>query len=137
MEVRSARFLVGRTAPASRSSAANARASFATFRASLRCVFSTETVTSTGKRPFHPWGCARGDPEYTETMATLETPEKHQGLLDELLAEIADYEWPVDRELVTRAFAFAAAAHEGQQRRSGSEERRVGKECRSRWSPYH
>jgi len=54
-------------------------------------------------------------------MATLETPEKHQGLLDELLAEIADYEWPVDRELVTRAFAFAAAAHEGQQRRSGSD----------------
>jgi guanosine-3',5'-bis(diphosphate) 3'-pyrophosphohydrolase len=54
-------------------------------------------------------------------MATLETPEKHQGLLDELLAEIADYAWPVDRELVTRAFAFAAAAHEGQQRRSGSD----------------
>jgi GTP pyrophosphokinase len=54
-------------------------------------------------------------------VATLETPEKHQGLLDELLADIADYEWPVDRELVTRAFSFAAAAHEGQQRRSGSD----------------
>jgi guanosine-3',5'-bis(diphosphate) 3'-pyrophosphohydrolase len=54
-------------------------------------------------------------------MATLETPEKHHGLLLELLAEIADYDGPVDRELVTRAFAFAAAAHEGQQRRSGSD----------------
>ena len=26
---------------------------------------------------------------------------------------------------------------EGLARREGSEERRVGKECRSRWSPYH
>jgi guanosine-3',5'-bis(diphosphate) 3'-pyrophosphohydrolase len=54
-------------------------------------------------------------------MATLETPEKHHGLLLELLADIRDYNGPVDRELVTRAFAFAAAAHEGQQRRSGSD----------------
>src|SRR6266542_5564864 len=27
--------------------------------------------------------------------------------------------------------------HAMRPRRSGSEERRVGKECRSRWSPYH
>src|SRR3989449_5350984 len=33
------------------------------------------------------------------------------------------------------AFAFAAAAARAGARRS--EERRVGKECRSRWSPYH
>jgi GTP diphosphokinase / guanosine-3',5'-bis(diphosphate) 3'-diphosphatase len=59
-------------------------------------------------------------PEYTETMATLEAGEKHQGLLDELLAEIEDAGSAVDRELVTRAFRYAAAAHEGQQRRSGS-----------------
>src|SRR2546422_10708875 len=32
-------------------------------------------------------------------------------------------------------FAFAGAHHETRWRRS--EERRVGKECRSRWSPYH
>src|SRR6058998_2965786 len=54
-------------------------------------------------------------------MATLETGEKHQGLLDELLAEIAESGGAVDRELVARAFRFAAAAHEGQQRRSGSD----------------
>src|SRR5438309_3102893 len=54
-------------------------------------------------------------------MATLETGEKHQGLLDELLAAVAEYGGAVDRELVTRAFRFAAAAHEGQQRRSGSD----------------
>src|SRR5438034_11191644 len=54
-------------------------------------------------------------------MATLEKGEKHQGLLDELLAEIAESGGTVDRELVARAFRFAAAAHEGQQRRSGSD----------------
>ena len=53
-------------------------------------------------------------------MATLETGEKHQSLLEELLAEIAESGSSVDRDLVARAFRFAAAAHEGQQRRSGS-----------------
>ena len=54
-------------------------------------------------------------------MATVESGEKHQGLLDELLAAVAEYGGADDRELVTRAFRFAAAAHEGQQRRSGSD----------------
>jgi GTP pyrophosphokinase len=53
-------------------------------------------------------------------MATLETGEKHQSLLDELLAEIAESGSSVDQDVVARAFSFAAAAHEGQQRRSGS-----------------
>src|SRR6478752_6066467 len=52
-------------------------------------------------------------------MTVLETGEKHQELLDELLADVEAYNPDVDRELVTRAFRFAAAAHEGQQRRSG------------------
>jgi GTP pyrophosphokinase len=52
-------------------------------------------------------------------MATLETAGKHQGLLDGLLEELAGYDTAVDRELVTRAFTYAAKAHEGQQRRSG------------------
>jgi guanosine-3',5'-bis(diphosphate) 3'-pyrophosphohydrolase len=54
-------------------------------------------------------------------VAIVESGEKHQGLLDELLAAVAEYGGAVDRELVTRAFRFAAAAHEGQQRRSGSD----------------
>ncbi len=54
-------------------------------------------------------------------MATLQTGERHQKLLDALLAEVASYTASVDAELVTRAFRFAAAAHEGQQRRSGSD----------------
>ncbi|HEV7527986.1 MAG TPA: bifunctional (p)ppGpp synthetase/guanosine-3',5'-bis(diphosphate) 3'-pyrophosphohydrolase [Solirubrobacteraceae bacterium] len=54
-------------------------------------------------------------------MATLETGAGHQKLLDELLAEVASYTTSVDRDLVARAFAYAAAAHEGQQRQSGSD----------------
>src|SRR5437763_14270369 len=52
-------------------------------------------------------------------MSVLETGEKHQELLDELLADIEAYNAAVDRELLARAFRFAADAHEGQQRRSG------------------
>ncbi|MGH3055664.1 MAG: RelA/SpoT family protein, partial [Gaiellaceae bacterium] len=50
---------------------------------------------------------------------TLEAVERHEELLEGLLAELAAHRQDVDVELVTRAFRFAAAAHEGQQRRSG------------------
>src|SRR2546430_12642604 len=43
------------------------------------------------------------------------------------------YEWALGRELDQAALRQAAAALVGER----SEERRVGKECRSRWSPYH
>src|SRR6058998_3136298 len=52
-------------------------------------------------------------------MTVLEAGERHQELLDELLSDIEAYNPDVDRELLSRAFRFAAAAHEGQQRRSG------------------
>jgi guanosine-3',5'-bis(diphosphate) 3'-pyrophosphohydrolase len=54
-------------------------------------------------------------------MAVLEAPERHQDLVEELLAEVSAYNPEVDRELLARAFAFAAKAHEGQQRRSGED----------------
>src|SRR6266700_3512805 len=54
-------------------------------------------------------------------MAVLETHEKHQELIDELIADVAAYNPDVDRDLITRAFLFAAEAHEGQQRRSGED----------------
>jgi GTP diphosphokinase / guanosine-3',5'-bis(diphosphate) 3'-diphosphatase len=76
---------------------------------------------STGEPTLLPRSYAAAGPEYTETVAIVATGEKHQGLLDELLAEIAEYGGTVDTELVTRAFRFAAAAHEGQQRHSGSD----------------
>src|SRR5919197_391661 len=52
-------------------------------------------------------------------MTVLEAGEKHQELLDELIADVEAYNPEVDRDLVARAFRFAADAHEGQQRRSG------------------
>src|SRR5213596_601372 len=54
-------------------------------------------------------------------MAVLETHEQHQELIDELIADVSAYNPDVDRELITRAFRFAARAHEGQQRRSGED----------------
>jgi len=77
------------------------------------------TVTSVGERAFLPHGCEEKGREYTEEMATIETGERHQGLLDELLAEVAGYDIEVDRDLIARAFRWAVNAHEGQQRRSG------------------
>ncbi len=47
--------------------------------------------------------------------------ERHQDLVDELIAEVEAYKPDADRELLTRAFRFAATAHDGQLRRSGQE----------------
>ena len=57
-------------------------------------------------------------PGYTGCVAVL---ERHQDLVDELLAEVEGYKPDADRELLTRAFDFAARAHDGQVRRSGQE----------------
>jgi GTP diphosphokinase / guanosine-3',5'-bis(diphosphate) 3'-diphosphatase len=46
---------------------------------------------------------------------------RHQDLVDELLAEVEAYKPDVDRELLTRAFDYAAQAHSGQLRQSGQE----------------
>ena len=52
-------------------------------------------------------------------VATVQSGERHFELLEGLLAELDGYSGELDRELIVRAFTFAAAAHEGQQRRSG------------------
>ncbi|HSB39035.1 MAG TPA: HD domain-containing protein, partial [Gaiellaceae bacterium] len=54
-------------------------------------------------------------------MTVLESAERHQELIDELIESVATYNKEVDRDLLSRAFRFAAAAHEGQQRRSGED----------------
>ena len=54
-------------------------------------------------------------------MTVLEAAERHQELIDELIETVAAYNPDVDRDLLARAFAFAAKAHEGQQRRSGED----------------
>jgi guanosine-3',5'-bis(diphosphate) 3'-pyrophosphohydrolase len=52
-------------------------------------------------------------------MAVLDVQKHHQGLVEELIAAVEEYFPDLDRDLLRRAFAFAAAAHEGQRRRSG------------------
>jgi guanosine-3',5'-bis(diphosphate) 3'-pyrophosphohydrolase len=59
--------------------------------------------------------------EYTFSMTVLEAGRRHQELIDELIAEVAAYNPEVDRDLLERAFYFAAEKHEGQQRRSGED----------------
>src|SRR4029453_1872874 len=54
-------------------------------------------------------------------MAVLEVSERHQELVDELIETVEAYKSDLDRDLLARAFSFAAKAHEGQQRRSGEE----------------
>ena len=54
-------------------------------------------------------------------MAVVDVAERHQDLIDELIADVEAYKPDLDREVLSKAFAFAAAAHEGQQRRSGDE----------------
>ena len=59
--------------------------------------------------------------EYTFRMTVLQAGERHQELIEELISDVAAYNNDVDRDLLRRAFAFAAAKHEGQQRRSGED----------------
>src|SRR5436189_3406366 len=54
-------------------------------------------------------------------MAVLEVSERHQELVDELIETVEGYKPDLDRDLLRRAFSFAANAHQGQQRRSGEE----------------
>jgi GTP diphosphokinase / guanosine-3',5'-bis(diphosphate) 3'-diphosphatase len=51
-------------------------------------------------------------------MAAVQSAE-HQELVEQLIADVEAYKPDVDRALLEHAFAFAARAHEGQQRRSG------------------
>ena len=52
-------------------------------------------------------------------MAVLDVERHHQDLVDELIASAEAYNPGLDKELLARAFHYAAAAHEGQVRRSG------------------
>ena len=54
-------------------------------------------------------------------MIVLDALQRHEHLVEELLDEVAVYNPRVDRDLIFRAFEFAAKAHDGQQRRSGED----------------
>ena len=55
-----------------------------------------------------------------------------RGLHIEDISHVVNYDLPEDAEVFTHRIGRTGRAGE-----SRSEERRVGKECRSRWSPYH
>src|SRR6187551_2864625 len=52
-------------------------------------------------------------------MSVVDVDRHHQDLVDELIAAVESYFPTVDKELLARAFHFAAAAHAGQVRSSG------------------
>src|ERR671910_3249196 len=54
-------------------------------------------------------------------MTVVDVTEKHKDLVDELLAAVSESNPDADLELLARAFAYAANAHEGQLRRSGED----------------
>lgn len=54
-------------------------------------------------------------------MSVVDLQREHEGLVEELLASIETYNPGVDRELIRRAFEYAALQHRGQVRRSGEE----------------
>ena len=54
-------------------------------------------------------------------MTVVDVTEQHKDLVDELLAAVSESNPDADLELLARAFAYAARAHEGQLRRSGEE----------------
>src|SRR2546430_13832141 len=72
------------------------------------------------------------EPDHLAAVSTLAT---RQGkLLDACRLGVA---WAVGHSLSVGVVVGAIMLFGLQLPRRGSEERRVGKECRSRWSPYH
>ena len=87
------------------------------FRAYLRRSCRGLRPTVRGKnRVLSPWRSSKAS-------------EKHQDLVEELIAEVEGYLPEFDPELITHAFRFAERAHAGQQRRSGETSSRT----RSAW----
>ena len=54
-------------------------------------------------------------------MSVLDAKRHHEDLVEELIAEVEDYNPDVDKDLLRGAFEFAEQAHAGQTRRSGEE----------------
>src|ERR1039458_10875042 len=88
-------------------------------------------------------GLGNGGPQYrsVSTFGTLAAPRQHcQPEIAHLKCPIRLPGWPQHTPQVRHARDAGIAAFDWNNdllRRARSEERRVGKECRSRWSPYH
>ena len=57
--------------------------------------------------------------------------------VDEVYLENRELCIPMNKVISNKAFDFYEVKYKLEDKPFGSEERRVGKECRSRWSPYH
>ena len=74
---------------------------------------------------------------------TLNRPDVYNAFNDALSFELQDALKQVEKDKEVRAVVLTGAGKafcSGQDLKAAqerSEERRVGKECRSRWSPYH
>src|SRR5689334_3271434 len=84
---------------------------------------SSSTRAWRERRDLYPEGVASGDPHSDSVLLWTRRPPVDGDTATRLTVEVAE------DEQFTRVVATAQA--------SRSEERRVGKECRSRWSPYH
>ena len=71
------------------------------------------------------------DPHHGVATITLNRPDRLNALTFDVYRELRDAFRTLDDEPGVRAVIITGAGRER------SEERRVGKECRSRWSPYH
>ena len=96
------------------------------------CVTEVAAVAwaaNLGTLDFHPWPSRRRDVEHPDELRIDLDPQPGTGLGE--AKQVA----AVVRDLL------ADVGYTGYPKTSGnrgrSEERRVGKECRSRWSPYH
>ena len=65
------------------------------------------------------------------------TPEETKAVRQRFVRTTAAVQWASGSGLGLNIIDSIVEAHGGHLDTTRSEERRVGKECRSRWSPYH
>src|SRR5688572_2809736 len=83
----------------------------------------------------HPAGHLEPDESLVE--AALRETREETGWDVALTGFVGAYQWKAETGRHYLRFAFAAEPVRHDPSRRRSEERRVGKECRSRWSRYH
>src|SRR5258705_12693705 len=97
---------------------------------SMRCATSFASVSrSMSLSSFRMW-------QWLETMCPgLDRPRSRSELSDRESQSVLDVTWLLEASIQKYPYPLLRGCP--RDRRHRSEERRVGKECRSRWSPYH
>ena len=101
-------------------------------------VYAGLMITPEGEPKVIEFNCRFGDPETQVVLPLLETPLDKIMLAccEQRLESLPPFEW---KSGYAACVVMAAEGYPGKYPKgmARSEERRVGKECRSRWSPYH